>query len=329
MEESKIDLGVRSAAENLMLEEPQRVAMVARKLNFGVPYLDLATGGILPSDLVLVTARTGGGKTEFLTQVACHNALEGKRILFFALEAAPLEMERRMKFRMLAQMYFADTDPFKVRDTQITYRNWYMGGLSSIFAKYESEVESEFKKKFKQLFLCYRRGEFTVKIFENILLSYQEKVDLVIVDHLNFFDFDESTNEQRAVSQIVKRINDVRDSTNLPVLLAAHIRKPMSKDKSILPDLEDIHGTSNVPKISTKAIVLAASHSQQKRTTEFGTYMRVAKARLDNSVSRYVAHVTFDMQTNSYSPQFQIGKYMPYQEEFQPLLKGEVPEWAL
>ena len=90
-----------SAAERVTNERPERAELVGRQLSYGIQFLDDILRGILPHDLILLGASTGAGKTEAAKQIAMHNALLGKRVHYFALEAEPKEIERRVKYALL------------------------------------------------------------------------------------------------------------------------------------------------------------------------------------------------------------------------------------
>lgn len=47
---------------------------------------DLISGGVCPGELAVILGRAGGGKSAWLIGVACHAALQGKRVLFLTLE---------------------------------------------------------------------------------------------------------------------------------------------------------------------------------------------------------------------------------------------------
>lgn len=322
-----IDFGFRitKATDNFLKEMDIRRSIISKCLSFGVNYLDRATGGIYPNDIVTIGARSGVGKSEFATHIAIHNVLNGKRVHFFALEAEECEVERRIKYKLLADKYFTDGSIYQ-RDAKLSYASWYAGLHDATFEKYEKEVAEEFEKKFSNLHTIYRTNSFGIKEFEQALLSIQHETDLVIVDHLNYFDFDDD-NENKALTDIVKRIRDLALLSCKPIVLVTHVRKKDRKDQSILPDIEDIHGTSNVSKIATKIIMLGPGKETSQKF-KYSTYFRVAKNRINGSVSRYVARSDFDIRSNSYDQEFQIGHYSPYQEEFQPFTcEAEAPEW--
>ncbi|NTW97315.1 MAG: AAA family ATPase, partial [Oscillochloris sp.] len=62
----------------------------------GLADLDRLTGGFYDSDLVILAARPGMGKTALASQMALHTAMAGGRTLFFSLEMPRKQLVQRM-----------------------------------------------------------------------------------------------------------------------------------------------------------------------------------------------------------------------------------------
>lgn len=298
-------------------------------MSFGVAFLDRALEGIARTDLILVGAPTGAGKTELVTHIAASNAYARKRVLFFPLEAEYCEIQGRIRFKLAAQRYNADRRAGKVKGDNLTYRKYYYSRLPDELKCYVTDVHDFMKEKFSTLHTRYRDHEFTVENLQRDLLALKDQTDLVIVDHLNYFDSDEP-NENRAVSEIVKRIRDLALLSGLPIILVAHVRKQDRKNKILVPEIEDFHGTSNIFKIATKAILLSPDREPPDDPWRVNTYFRVAKFRVDNSVANYVARCVFNREFNKYESKFVLGKLSEDGRMFVPIEdKAKMPEWAL
>ena len=70
------------------------------RLTFGIDFLNDVTGGIFKNDVIVISAHTGIGKTDLSTIIAQHNALEGRNVYYFALEAFQYEIELRIAFKI-------------------------------------------------------------------------------------------------------------------------------------------------------------------------------------------------------------------------------------
>jgi replicative DNA helicase len=330
MDELNFDLipDVRPSVERLEGERENRLTLARNRIKTGVPFLDKALGGMRRNDLLLVGGSSGGGKTELVSQIAKTNVEAGRRVHFFALEAEEREIERRILYKLIAQAFHKD--PHRDKRLFISYRDWVFGELDNDVIEYETQAQRIFTEKYKGLHTIYRKGEFSVEEFERYLLAIKDETDLVIVDHLNYFDFDERINENLAVTQIVKKIRDLALITGVPIVLVAHIRKRDKRTAGILPELEDFMGSSNVYKIATQCVLIAGADSRHNPDPKrWPTYIRVAKNRIDGSLTRYMARIEFNSERNEYEPQYTLGRYSPGMETFEGIQNlDELPHWA-
>lgn len=215
--------GLRLFKDRLLEERSQRTRQGAACLSFGVQFLDEALGGIYANDLIVYGAKSGIGKTQLATITAMENAKAGKRVHYFALEAEPNEIERRIKYQLLAEVFFK-TLRKDFPHVNFNYLDWYYGRLDEALGRFEPEIEATMTELFPTLWTEYRTGDFTAGDFERKFLAIQDQTDLVIIDHLHYFDFDDD-NENRAIKAIVKKIRDLALLTGKPVILIAHLRK--------------------------------------------------------------------------------------------------------
>lgn len=320
---------IPTTEERSKREKELRKTRAENLLDFGVKFLNCALEGIARNDLIILGAPTGTGKTELVTHIGAFNAWKGKRILFFPLEAEECEIESRIKFKLAAQAYFNDQRPDKVIIRSVNYRNWYHNKLGEAFAPYEAQADERFQKSFKTFRTVYRKTEFKIEDLQRHLMLFKDETDLVIIDHLNYFDTDEP-NENKAVTDIVKRIRDLALLSSLPIILVAHIKKADKKFRTVAPEIDDFHGTSNITKIATKAILLSPDRDAPVNPKKFSTFIRVAKFRVDGSVSRYIAKCAFNIETNRYEDDFILGTTSDDGRGFAPIEGRHLyPAWAL
>ncbi len=323
------DFGMRfaTAIERLADEEQERRELAARELRFNVQFLDDAMGGILPNDLIVLGASTGSGKTALATLIAQENAKQGKRVHYFALEAEPKEIERRIKYRLLVDILF-EQHPHGI-GVPLNYRDWYRGKLDAHLAPFRQEAERRIRAQYGTLITYYRGNSFTSSELERLLRAIQDETDLVIVDHLHYVDADDSLNENAAYKQIVKRVRDASLTTGKPVILIAHLRKRDRNSKALVPDIGDFHGSSDITKIATKCILLATAPRRDGQAHNlWGTLMHVPKDRMDGSLRHYVGATLFDTQTGGYQDKYSLFRLGPGAEKLEEIQKHEYPHWA-
>lgn len=320
----KLDFGptFQTASERLTGERPRRLDEAQGGLSFGVHFLNMALGSIARRDLILIGAKTGLGKTELCSLIAIANANRGKHVHYFALEAEKDEIERRAKFKLLCQMVGGAVH-------RMNFLDWMDGKLEDICEQHDAFAERKLCELYgNRLHTLYRTGDFTVSDLEKQILAIQDETDLIIVDHLHYLD-SEDDNENRGYRAIVKRIRDVALSIAKPVIVVAHVRKSNPRYAPLVPTLEDFMGTSDIPKIATKAIMLAPAYDQpNEHSWLWNTYIAIHKCRRDGQRTRYVGLVEFNARIGAYERSFQLGKLINNGEEWKPIDGREVPAWA-
>ncbi|MDX2244314.1 MAG: DnaB-like helicase C-terminal domain-containing protein [Leptolyngbyaceae cyanobacterium bins.302] len=325
--ELKLLDGLKRFSDRIIEDRQNRRNLNPKCLSFGVDFLDEALGGIFSNDLILYGAKTGMGKTALAALTAVANAAAGKQVHFFALEAEPNEIERRMKYQILAEMFFKVLRK-DFPSIHLNYMDWHYGKFEDQLGKFEEEIELLMESLFPNLWTFYRTGEFTPLDFEKQFLAIKDQTDLTIIDHLHFFDM-EDENENRALKYTVKKIRDLAIISGKPIVMVAHMRKSDRKLKQIVPGLDEFHGSSDIAKIATKAITIAPCPTEEGCGNRWPTYLRAAKCRVDGSRTKYVGLVGFNADLNKYEPNYYLGKLNPAEDEFKPIDSiNDLPYWA-
>lgn len=296
-------------------------------LSFGVNYLDRALVGICKNDLIVITAPTGSGKTELVSKIAEANIMAKKRVLFFALEAEEDEILSRTTYRVATNIFWNEYTSLPNKFPR--YSDWYHGTSDPGFRKYAELAKEKMAPYIERVNYIYRETEFTIKNFMQTVGIHKDSTDLIIVDHLNYFDSDD-TNEVRAVSEAMKGLRDTALIYGIPIILVCHMRKKDNRSKKLVPDLDDIHGTSNIAKIATKVILVSKETDIEKRPNKFlsPTYFRIGKHRVDGDVTRYVGLVNFNIQKNDYEETFTLGALNYEETELKIIADKDYPAWC-
>jgi hypothetical protein len=182
----------KSASLSAHIEIQARKSARTALRAFGIPYLDRATQGIAPSDLVLLGAPSGIGKTQLCTIIALANMNAGRRVHFMALEAEEFEIERRIKYQILSKAYFeARRKNIAPNVGHLTYDRWVLGDYIDDLMEFELFAAKMFEEQFKNLFLFYKGERFGLPdLIENVA-AHSHESDLFIIDHVHYFDFDD------------------------------------------------------------------------------------------------------------------------------------------
>jgi hypothetical protein len=197
-----------------------------------------------------------------------------------------------------------------------------------VLAPLEPALDQQLAERIgNNLVLLYRMGGFTVDDFITIAEDTETETDLYILDHLAYVD-NPDDNENRGMTRILQAISDLALRLSKPIVLAAHLRKELpSKQKRLLPSLDDFQGTSNISKIVTKALMVGRAENQKPEAPWLApTFMQAQKLRRDGSRCRYIGLVHFSLKTGRYVDEFQVG--VPKGDKFDALPVDDWPHWA-
>ena len=315
---------------------------------FGVSYLDDSVVGMLKDDLVLLAGRSGGGKTELAMHIALECARRGIHVHYFALEAHKKELGFRLLYKEATRLYFQDRAHSKRLDYSkgpyISYDRWRKGQLDFLH-KYAREARDKLKQN-DLLTTRYSAGGYTLSKFRQDFLSIKGNAGLVLLDHLHYFELE----DDRENSEYKKIVTDIRQKIlehHIPMILVSHIRKADRQRPQLVPEQEDFHGSSDIVKIATMAITIAAGGDRprvyESMTQDgpiyssidiprgFPSFMKIAKYRGNGSMEAHTALLQFNPETNTYGSRYYIGRAQEIDRKlcFLAHTNDSIPEWAV
>lgn len=308
-------------------ERAERIKNAWKELTFGNAFLDDCLGGIKRDDLVVFGAKTGVGKTQIAMQIALANSTLGKRVYYFALEASKYEIFRRLKYQMLQDLFFKDPDRPRIH---LNYFNWgrgrYINKMTGIDSLDKYEQQLEISGLVSNLTVIGRELSFTIDTFIKEFEAIKLTADLIIIDHLQYFDSDE-LNENRAVKDTIKSIRDRALISEVPIVLITHVRKQDRRFAPLLLEAEDFHGSSDIAKIGTVAFsVNLAPMQPDKKYSD--TLFKTLKCRDDGSRKDKIAQLSFNLDQHRYDKRYILKKY-DYTQKDNPLVDDlDPPYWA-
>lgn len=289
--------------------------------SFGISVLDDAMYKIFPDDLIILGADSGIGKSSLVLNIALHNARQGKIVALFFLEGGHNEAIRRIKWRMICNEYYSKP---RAEQIEMDYMLWRANDLRvRDLASIEAIVDEKLKFLLKENFFIYDISPtFGIdenqvnykKIYDGLLDFFdgmewgkiKYKLDLLIIDHLHYFDMDDGSRltEAEKLTKAVRMCKEISDIHKIPIILVSHLRKK-GRDRG-LPDQEDFHGSSNIPKIATDAIVIAPAYDlQDNANLIYPTLFRFTKSRRGLKPN-YAALVNYDLNKNAYEETYKI-----------------------
>lgn len=314
----------KSASDRSSKETSLREVRMKHILKFGVPFLDDALRGILKTDLILLGAPSGVGKTALCCNIALANIENGKRVHYIALEAEECEIEARLKFPLIAERFFSDPNRPRLED-KFNFTDWYLGKYTGYFAEYEKIINEYFEKAFRNLFTFYKGEKFGIEQFVHAVMNASIDTDLIIVDHVHYFDI-EDENENKGIKKIAAMARTLALENEKPIILVAHLRKRDKGNMDLVADLEEFQGASDLYKIATRVITFSSGPYTESK--EYITYFRVPKNRFDGGVTRFVGKLAYSPQEGKYRNEYQIGQSnIKRGEVFEEVNIGLRPSW--
>lgn len=315
----------KSAAKSAFDEIEDRRGILSRVMKFGIDSLDDSLRGIICDDMILLGAPSGVGKTALCCHIALTNILAGNRVHYIALEAAEHEIERRLKYPMIAKEFFNSI----IRpNIVLNFADWIMGKFVNELYEIEHRVATEFEEKYKNLFLFYKQQSFGLaQLIESVSYAAGE-TDLILIDHVHYFDLDDD-NENRAMKEIAKTIRTLVLEKRKPIILVAHLRKRDRNNDDLIAGLDEFHGSSDLTKIATKVVTMSPGNWVSE-TQAYETFFRTPKNRWDSGVIRYSYKEFYDPKTGEYlNGRYEIGSAMQSRSKgFEQIPRWERPQWA-
>jgi hypothetical protein len=263
-----------------------------------------------PNDLVCSPRARRGQDAAGVDDRRARRAV-GRRVLGFFLEANRSEIERRMKYRALAQVY-ADgvargaREPGTVREV-ISFGGGCAASSTSSSPRSERAVERYLAQIGPRLHTVYRGTSFSLEDTERVMVAMQDRVDLVVVDHLHYVDVEDEEHEAKAQTQVMKKLRDLALRMNKPVLLVVHLKKADGMRSSLVPTMGELAGSSHITRVATHAVALAPAPHNGKDWNLAPTFMTVLKDRLDGATP-LVARIVFDKTLGTYREAYELGR---------------------
>jgi len=195
----------------------------------GFEELDRLTNGWQRSDLIIVAARPGMGKTSFTLSLALNSAVEYRRpVAFFSLEMSALQVAQR-----LISMQ-AEIEGSKLRNGQLEDFEW-----AQLHRAIEQLSEAP----------LFVDDTPALNIFELRAkcrrLKQHHKIELVIVDYLQLMTAtvkDKNFNREQVISTISRALKGLAKELDIPVIALAQLSRQVETRSTVdrRPQLSDL-----------------------------------------------------------------------------------------
>lgn len=209
------------------IEEAQNKEGSVTGIETGFSELDKVTGGFQPSDLVVLAARPGMGKTAFVLSMARNTAVDfQKPVAVFSLEMSSLQLVNRL----IASESELDSD--KLKKGELKDYEW-----EQLQSKIDRLSEAP----------IYIDDTPALSVFELRAkcrrLKAQFDIDMVIIDYLQLMTTggDGKGNREQEISTISRSIKSIAKELNIPIIALSQLNRSVETrggDKK--PQLSDL-----------------------------------------------------------------------------------------
>lgn len=240
-----------------------------KRINLYIDCIDKVTKGIAPSDITLLVSDSGVGKTTLGSHVALNNAMAGKRGACFFLEGQFYEFAKTQLWKVMCDLYYREGYRESHHVKEFCYQNYHHnidpsdGNMSAL----EAIAAERIKTGISDNLIIYERnqqlGIDNMQRTLDLIGTIEPAVQFVILDHLHFLDLLEREGYNEQYKKIMKMLQEFSGRFNIPVFVIAHINKEGGKGK-VMPDIQDIMGSSDIYKIAMNAIIVAPDYDAYK-----------------------------------------------------------------
>lgn len=267
---------------------------------FGVPYLDRELVGISKSDLVLIGARSGAGKTSLAKII--YEANDKTKTALFSLENYQGDLE----MSLLRKEYNIRSD------SHYDARHWQTGKDIKIDNWALSQSILAVREKLKNSYIFGRtppdgdKKAWNIEtLTSKIIWCATHGIELIIIDHLDYLDRDNPNESDNShITELMKALRSAQEAGSA-IVAFSHLRKPMGKtDDLIVPNENEFIGSSNKVKQATQVVLFAPANDGDDKDG-YGTWCCIRKNR-NGGIKNHVAKLYFIPSTESYLEKFEV-----------------------
>jgi replicative DNA helicase len=182
----------------------------------GLLEFDERNGGLFPSEVIVLAARSGVGKSSLGRQIIEHNAAKGRLVYVASIEMGASEI--------LVEMLCTKSE--------VNSRKIRTGTLDASDLRRLSEAATELST---QSIVFDSRPELTVAdVRRTARQLHKRSLRLVVVDYLQILTpDDESASRERQVATMIQKLKALSRELKIPVLVLCQTNREAEKDKQV------------------------------------------------------------------------------------------------
>lgn len=212
------------------LDELQRNGGELRGVPTGFNDLDRTLAGFQKSNLIILAARPGTGKTAFALNIAQHAAVHHKKkIAFFSLEMSKEELVDRL---IVSQ---ADIDAWKLKTGRLNDQDYLkISDAMGVLAEAPIFIDDTPALHVLEMRTKARR------------LMSDQGIDMIIVDYLQLAQGRTKDNRVQEVAEISQGLKNLARELKVPVLSLAQLSRAVESRGEKIPQLSDLRESGSI-----------------------------------------------------------------------------------
>lgn len=245
----------------------------------GFSYLDkVLSGGFHRSDLILIGARPGMGKTSFALNVARNMAVKGRKTVFFSLEMSNEQLAQRIistEARIVSN---------KFRTGDISDADWDKIGMAL-----EHLVNAE----------LYFDDTANITVPEmKARIRRMKGVECVVIDYLQLMsDPRYKDNRVQEISKITRDLKLMAKDLNIPVITCSQLSRNTAKTSDHRPQLTDLRESGSIEQ-DADIVLMLHRESYYKNDKNEENESDINKAEVIVAKNRHGSTETVDVAWN-------------------------------
>jgi replicative DNA helicase len=207
----------------------------------GFSGLDRMTSGWQPSDLIIIAARPGMGKTAFVVSAMRNAAVDFKRpVAIFSLEMASVQLVNRM---ISAE---AELEGEKIRKGQLAEFEW------------QQLVHKTNRLSSAPIFIDDTPALTILELRAKCRrLKAEHNIELVIVDYLQLMRGDTQGNREQEIASISRALKGIAKELNVPVIALSQLSRGVeTRGGDKRPQLSDLRESGSIEQDADMVIFL-------------------------------------------------------------------------
>lgn len=238
----------------------------------GIADLDKALGGLHPSDMIIVGARPGMGKTAWAVSVMVNMAKTGKRVGFVSSEMSASQVMLRIT------SLDSSVAGHKLRDANLDDNDWMLLTASTNrLANLDVRV--------------YDKPAVTVAdvMLQSKAWMIDGGLDVLVVDYLTRIKPVKSTGNQTLdVGDVATSMKNIARTLNIPVVVLAQLNRDAANKRPVMANLRD---SGIIEQEADQILMLYRDEEDETSPAE----IIIEKNRHGESMTRVMCH--FDKET--------------------------------